>query len=574
MTTLDWALKYASMGLKVFPVKPGTKGDRIRNAEGKVIASGQLLASWKKEATTDSKIIKGWWAKWPNADVCIATGGGLTVIDMDVKHPPINGIETALDWQMQNKFFPQTAKTETGSGGQHLFYWTSGSTFKSVQSEKFRPGIDIKSEGGYVVAPPSTNGAGMYKWLNDTFIAEANDAVLSFLMNKDIKGKPMKETLEGSRNNTLRDQVWKLVHDYNDKEEVLQLALAMNQECVPPEDETIVTQMVERAFNKVQGEKTADIINMEDVEPEEVEWLWYPYIPRAKLTIIAGEAGIGKTFLETALAAIISTGRPFPGEDEWRKPEIVCIQNTEDGLADTIVKRLIAAGADRKMIKVIKTDDEPLIFSSPKIEDFMKRFRPAMMVFDPFQSFFGAGIDLNRSNETRPVFDRLLHLAQKYNVAVVLVMHLSKMTNASGINRVLGSVDIVGAVRSVLIIAKHPNVDSQKVIAHEKSNLAPRGESIVYHIENGAVQWDGFCGLMADDCLNKGKQKNEVTKLQQATNLIESRLKVCGKVSARELRELAEEMGISFKTFQRAKVNLGLIEQKEDFIGDTFWTVP
>ena len=119
----------------------------------------------------------------------------------------------------------------------------------------------------------------------------------------------------------------------------------------------------------------------------------------------------------------------------------------------------------------------------------MKEYRPAVMIFDPFQSFFGAGVDLNRSNETRPVFDNLLRLAQKYKVAVILIMHLSKMTKASAKNRVLGSVDVVGAVRSVLIVAKHPTVEGQIVVCHEKSNLAPSGRSLCYHIENSAVKW-------------------------------------------------------------------------------------
>ena len=571
METLNAALQYAAMGLRIFPVKHGTKGAPIKEG-GKVIGSGQLLKSWKTEATTQENTIKAWWQKWPDADVCIVTGGGLTVVDLDVKHPPASGEDTLIDWQMQNGFFPMTRECRTGSGGKHLYFWTSG-TFKSRNG--FMPGVDIKSEGGYVVAPPSCNSGGQYTWLNDLPIAPANENVLAFLSGRGLRGKPMKETPEGNRDNTMLAQTYKLAHDFSNREEALQIALAMNQKCSPPLDEAVVKSQLDRAYAKVQKEKKAKVITLSEIKPEKVEWLWYPYIPLGKITIVAGDSGIGKTFFESAIAAIVSTGRPFPGGSEKRAPRIVCVQNSEDGLADTIVKRLMAAGADLNNVMTIDPGDNPLSFADPRIEDFMKEYRPAVMIFDPFQSFFGAGVDLNRSNETRPVFDNLLRLAQKYKVAVILIMHLSKMTKASAKNRVLGSVDVVGAVRSVLIVAKHPTVEGQIVVCHEKSNLAPSGRSLCYHIENSAVKWGDFCELSADDCLLKRqKAKAPKTKLEMAIEFLESRLAVCGKVRVEEMTEIAEKMEISYKTFQRAKEKLGLIDEKEGFAGDVFWKLP
>lgn len=342
-------------------------------------------------------------------------------------------------------------------------------------------------------------------------------------------------------------------------------------------DRVVKQEEARHIFQDAGAPQTGGVISFEHIEPEEVEWLWYPYIPIGKLTILAGAAGIGKTFLESELAAIISTGRPFPGEEKRREQGLVCIQNTEDGLADTIVKRLVAAGADRTKIKAIDPGKAGLFFDDPRIEEFMKKHSPVLMTFDPFQSFFGSGIDLNRSNETRPVFDRLLNLAQKYKVAVVLVMHLSKMTNQTAINRVLGSVDVVGAVRSVLIAVKHPRVEGEIVLCHEKSNLAPKGESICYQIENGRVEWTGFNSLTADDCIQaeKGKKNGGRSKLEQATQLIESRLEAIGKVSVKEVTEIAtEELDISDRTLRQAKANLGLVLEKSEFSGEGFWIRP
>lgn len=530
-----------------------------------------MLRNWPQMASSDPKMIRAWWGQWPEAEVGILTGNGLTVIDMDVKHPPTDGVQTVLDWQMSNGFFPQTRKAQTLNGGQHLYFRTENYPFKCKNN--FLPGVDIKGIGGYVVAPPSINGS--YKWLNDFPIAEANENVLAFLLGKNIKGKKMSETQEGNRNNTMLTQTYKLAHDFpDDREGAKAIALEMNLKCVPPLDEEIIVSMLDRAYSKLDEEKTAGVINLADIEPEEVEWLWYPYIPRGKLTIIAGEAGVGKTFVEISLAAIVSKGLCFPGEEVNNSPGIVCIQNTEDGLADTIVKRLIAAGADLNNVKTINDETKPLTFSDPRIEDFMQKMHPDLMIFDPFQSFFGAGIDLHRANETRPVFDKLLKLAQKYGTAIVIVMHLSKMTTAGFLTRVLGSVDVVGSVRSVLGVVNHPTEEGVKVFCHEKGNLAPKGESIKYQIVNGAVQWGDFCTLSADDCLS-AKRKKTKNKFQMAVDLIETRLKTCGKVSVTELKEIVVgEMGTSYKTLQRAKNSLGLIEEKDGFAGDVFWKLP
>ena len=181
------ALHYASMGLRVFPVKEGTKGSN----------GGQLLRSWKDEATTDLNTVQVWWQQWPNADICIATGNGLLVIDLDVKGKE-DGVSSLLNWVAINGTMPATAVAKTKSGGQHHYYMVKA-TYPN--SRGFLPGIDIRSDGGYVVAPPS----GGYEWVNNYPIAEANQLVYNFLEKKDVQkvftlpaGIP-----EGSRNDTL-----------------------------------------------------------------------------------------------------------------------------------------------------------------------------------------------------------------------------------------------------------------------------------------------------------------------------------------------------------------------------------
>lgn len=185
------ALHYAAMGLRVFPVARGSKGSTIN---GK---SGQLLRSWKDEATTNADTIRGWWAMWPDADVCIATGGGLVVIDLDIKDY-VDGTRELLGWCAQNGMLPATAVAKTRSGGQHHYYFVQGSY---PNSRGFLPGIDIRSDGGYVVAPPSDG----YYWTTNFSIAQADDTVYDFLQKKErTQFFELPDVIpEGGRNDTL-----------------------------------------------------------------------------------------------------------------------------------------------------------------------------------------------------------------------------------------------------------------------------------------------------------------------------------------------------------------------------------
>ena len=186
-TMAEWALNYANMGFRVFPVKKGTKGS----------SGGQLLRSWKDEASMDPAVIAKWWRTWPDADICIATGNGLIVIDLDVKGET-DGTKSLFIWISDNGKMPDTAVVKTRSGGQHHYYYVDG-TFPN--SRDFLPGIDIRSDGGYVVAPPSAG----YEWVNNLPIAKADQTVYDFLEKKE---RPKFFTLpevipEGGRNDTL-----------------------------------------------------------------------------------------------------------------------------------------------------------------------------------------------------------------------------------------------------------------------------------------------------------------------------------------------------------------------------------
>ena len=250
----DYALQYAANGMRVFPVKRGTKG----------AGGGQLLRSWKNEATTDPAVISGWWNMWPDADICIATGNGLAVIDLDVKGKE-DGTASMLNWIADNGRMPPTAVVMTGSGGQHHYYLVNG-TYPN--SRGILPGIDIRSDGGYVVAPPSVG----YSWANSRPIAQADQRVYDFLEGRQRPKFFMlpDEIAEGGRNDTLFKYAASLqakgLSDDIIRQEVEKANL---EKCIPPLDDKAVDTIVKSVQGRYQkgeadGPKFPDVKLLKD----------------------------------------------------------------------------------------------------------------------------------------------------------------------------------------------------------------------------------------------------------------------------------------------------------------------
>ena len=170
---------------------------------------------------------------------------------------------------------------------------------------------------------------------------------------------------------------------------------------------------------------------MADVETKKVEFLWYPYIPYGKLTIIQGDPGEGKTTAVLQIAALLTKGEKLPEDDQEREPVNVIYQTAEDGLADTVKPRLEAAGADCSRVLVIDESEQGLSMSDLRIEEAIKQTGAKLVILDPIQAYLGSGVDMHRANEIRPVMKHLGDIAEKYNCAIILIGHMNK---ASGRN--------------------------------------------------------------------------------------------------------------------------------------------
>ena len=296
------------------------------------------------------------------------------------------------------------------------------------------------------------------------------------------------------------------------------------------------------------------MICMHNVEQTEVSWLWYPYIPFGKLTILQGNPGEGKTYFAMQLAAACTTGKALPNMTPL-EPFNVIYQTAEDGLGDTVKPRLIEAGADLNRVLVIDDSELPLTLSDERIERAIAENQAHLLIIDPIQAFLGADVDMNRANEVRPLFRKLGNIAQRHACAIILIGHLNKSVGTQSTYRGLGSIDMTAAVRSLLFIGRVKNDPTTRVLTHEKSSLAPPGKSLAFSLgtEEGFA-WIGEYAITADELLS-GEEHTQ-TKVEQAQSLILSMLKESGTCRSSDLEKAASDHGIAPRTVRMAKQQL------------------
>lgn len=294
------------------------------------------------------------------------------------------------------------------------------------------------------------------------------------------------------------------------------------------------------------------LINMQDIEVEAISWLWYPFIPYGKVTIIQGDPGEGKTTLVLQIIARLTKGESIINGDA-NPPINVIYQTAEDGLADTIKPRLLNANADCSKVVVIDDSDTPLTMRDARLEQAIIETNAKLVVLDPIQGFLGTDVDMHRANEIRPIMKHISELAEKYKCAIILIGHMNKCSVGKSAYRGLGSIDFQAAARSVLIVGRIKDEPEIRVVCQTKSSLAPEAKAVAFRLnEETGFEWIGELDITADDLLS-GTVKG--TKKQAAMDFLENLL-ADGQMSQKEIIELARQKDISDKTLRNAKDEL------------------
>ena len=372
-----------------------------------------------------------------------------------------------------------------------------------------------------------------------TFLSERPQITSVFLcLDNDHAGNEACEKLAGEIPDGYR--VIRLKPARKDWNEILCDENAARKKVI---QETVTMKMQEK-------EALVPMLCYKDIEQTSVEWLWFPYIPFGKLTIIQGNPGEGKTYFTMMLTAACTNRKLFPNMEDI-EPFNVIYQTAEDGMGDTIKPRLVEAGADLSRVMVIDDSEEVLTLSDDRIEKAVRQNHVRLVIIDPVQAFIGADVDMNRANEVRPVFRKLGMIAEKTSCAIVLIGHLNKSSGTQSTYRGLGSIDIMAAVRSLIFIGKVRKDPTTRVLIHEKSSLAPPGETMAFKLgDEEGFRWVGAYEISADELLDGKEGKATETKLERGAKLIQELLVDKNEISIRKLDDKAKEQGISGRTMR------------------------
>ena len=309
--------------------------------------------------------------------------------------------------------------------------------------------------------------------------------------------------------------------------------------------------------------KELKIISSTNVEVREINWLWYPFIPRGKVTILQGDPGEGKSTFMLTLAAYLTRGEVLPFTDCGEPPDPITVlyQSTEDDYDDTIVPRFIKAGGIRDRLAFIDESEYPLTFDDERILEGIKQTGAKLLVLDPLASYIG-DCSLNASNEVRQKFNALINAARETDCAIVVVNHMNKMPGLKAIYRTPGSIDVAGAVRSILLLARDPDEEDKRYLVQTKMNLASKGDALEFRIEDDGIKFTGITDKTADEILRKqdfvsGIGRPDV-KLQEAKEVIEELLAAGTAVPAEDCEAVLKKNGIRRSTAQTAKRELGI----------------
>lgn len=588
-TNLEWALYYRSIGWSPFPIKRADKTPLIK---------------WEKyqtEIATEEEI-RNWWQRFPDANIGIATGrvSGIVVVDVEAGGS-INGLSP-------------TVVANTGGGGYHFFYKHPGIQIKNSVRE-LAPLTDIRGDGGYVVVSPSLHKSGKcYEWSIAPEEASFEDLPKWILekcttnveQKRDWKEFSTTSIGEGARNSTAASYAGKLLHDLSpelwESAGWTSLRNWNNLQANPPLPEKELRSVFESIGKKEIGSRIknpserksptrkGELLStcMADVQPEPISWLWPGRIALGKLTLIAGDPGLGKSLLTATMAATISKGYTWPLQESPAQIGSVVLLSAEDDPADTIRPRLDAAEADCKRIHILHAirdaDEEgnPIqrMFSFKRDLSVLEEFLPTLpdcrlLIIDPISAYLD-GTDSHKNTDVRGLLAPLAELASRNKVAIVLVQHLNKSNGGSAMYRAIGSVAFVAAARAAYIVTKDQNNPERRLVMPIKNNLAQDITGLAYSVitaGNGApvITWESEpVTITADEALASSNIDEEKSETDWAIDFLQDFLASEPK-KVSEVSKEAKEAGIKEKPLRRAREKLGVITRKSTYLGGWVW---
>ena len=295
-----------------------------------------------------------------------------------------------------------------------------------------------------------------------------------------------------------------------------------------------------------------------NVEREAVSWLWEPRIPLGKVTLMEGVTRVGKSSVSMAIAAKVSKGGFNLGG-----PSNVLLASAEDGLADTILPRLDANGADVSRIFAFQEGFTLNQAGLSALESAAEEHEVKLIIIDPLVAFLAPEIDIFRGNHIRAFMSQLGEIAKRLDCAILVVRHLTKGSRDRYIYRGVGGIDFTAACRSVLLVGCDPENPAERAVVQIKNNLAPLAGSVGFTIEpDGSLQIKETTTLTAGKILSSFQSDEDRQDLNDEIDFLRDELSE-GPRPAKEIEAEARKVGISSMTLRRARGKLSIKPKKQ-----------
>jgi DNA repair protein RadA/Sms len=304
---------------------------------------------------------------------------------------------------------------------------------------------------------------------------------------------------------------------------------------------------------------------LSDVISRAVKFMWEPYLVYGMVNLLEGDPNVGKSYFAMHLTAMVTTGGKLPGAPPLEIGRVLYI-SPEDDPGYTIRPRIEAMGGDSSLVTYL---NDFLVLDDPgfeKIEEELgKQGDYTLIVIDTLFGVVPTAADTNKPNDMRQILNRLSVLAAEHDLVALVIRHWTKGDRGKALYRGGGSIDIIGVARSALAVAKHPDDDELRVIAHVKHNLSERGASQLYEIrvvedeDRPILIWRGECDLTADEL--QASVPTDPKAREQAEDFLTKKL-AKGPQLSRELFADAKAEGISKRTLERAKKAVGAETKK------------
>lgn len=269
----------------------------------------------------------------------------------------------------------------------------------------------------------------------------------------------------------------------------------------------------------------------EEFDDEDDEFVWYPYIPRGEYTVLMADGGTGKTTFCCGIASAISNGTALPSNYIDESPvqgNVLFITGEERG--GKLKKQLKTCGADLSRINILDCNASIGLSLSDEIELqlIIEQYSPKLVIIDPWQSFLGGKVNINRIDMVRPIFQKISNIAKNCNCGIILVSHVNKKAQSENANNAAtGSADFINAARSAMkiIFSEDPGEEDIRIAVHTKSNNAALGQSLKYRItQQKGLEWLGFSDISRKTLENAARFRKTPSEIIQKSVAFNSAL--------------------------------------------------